>query len=70
MQILRLLLSFCLVVGVTSILASCAPRPKEEAPTPTVEEETTASEEEVTEESSPAEESPATETESAEKAGE
>jgi hypothetical protein len=48
MQIIRLLLTFCLMVGVTLILSSCAPPAKEEAPPATVEEE--AVEEEVTEE--------------------
>jgi len=40
MQILRLLLTLCLLVGVTSVLSSCAPKPPKETTTPTVEEST------------------------------
>lgn len=64
MQILRLLLTFCLVVGVTLLFCSCAPPAKEEAPTPTVEEEAPVEEapaEEAEEAETPAEEKPAEE---------
>lgn len=57
MQIIRSLLAFCLVIGVTLILSSCTPPAKEEAEAPpaTVEEETA---EETTEETTVEEEAP------------
>ncbi|MDI6735743.1 MAG: hypothetical protein QME42_06055 [bacterium] len=56
MQIFRMILTFCLVVGTTMILSSCAPPAKEEVTAPEVEEEATAPEEELGEEAVTSEE--------------